>query len=145
MDAVEAGAAGGLAEVAADGLEEAIAGELGDKVESPDAADVPVKMGLALLRDMSGDITINLPVKGDLNDPKFSIGGIVMQAFLGLIVKAIASGNAEAAGRAMFAHVMESKERTVANHQRRHPPNPNAGDAPHGRNPQRQRTKLPSA
>lgn len=65
--------------------------ELGDKVESPDAADVPVKMGLALLRDMSGDIAINLPVKGDLNDPKFSIGGIVMQAFLGLIVKAIAS------------------------------------------------------
>jgi uncharacterized protein involved in outer membrane biogenesis len=65
--------------------------ELGDKVESPGAADVPVKMGLALLRDMSGDITINLPVKGDLNDPQFSIGGIVMQAFLGLIVKAIAS------------------------------------------------------
>lgn len=65
--------------------------ELGDKVESPGAADVPVKLGLALLRDMSGNITINLPVKGDLNDPKFSIGGIVMQAFLGLIVKAIAS------------------------------------------------------
>lgn len=65
--------------------------ELGDKVESPDAADVPVKLGLALLRDMSGNIAINLPVKGDLNDPKFSIGGIVLQAFLGLIVKAIAS------------------------------------------------------
>lgn len=65
--------------------------ELGDKVESPDAADVPVKLGLALLRDMSGNITINLPVKGDLTDPKFSIGGIVLQAFLGLIVKAIAS------------------------------------------------------
>lgn len=65
--------------------------ELGDKVESPEAADVPVKMGLALLRDMSGNIAINLPVKGDLNDPQFSIGGIVMQAFLGLIVKAIAS------------------------------------------------------
>lgn len=61
------------------------------------------------------------------------------------IVKAIAAGDPEAAGRAMFDHVMESKERTVANHQRRHPPNPNAGDAPHGRNPQRQRTKLPSA
>ncbi|WP_459821925.1 DUF748 domain-containing protein [Desulfomicrobium salsuginis] len=65
--------------------------ELGDKVESPDAADVPVKLGLALLRDMSGNIAINLPVKGDLNDPQFSIGGIVMQAFLGLIVKAVAS------------------------------------------------------
>ena len=65
--------------------------ELGDKVESPDAPNVPVKLGLALLRDMSGNIAINLPVKGDLTDPKFNIGGIVLQAFLGLIVKAIAS------------------------------------------------------
>ncbi|MGE4440211.1 MAG: DUF748 domain-containing protein [Desulfomicrobium sp.] len=65
--------------------------ELGDKVDAPEAADVPVKLGLALLRDMSGNISINLPVKGDLTDPKFSIGGIVLQAFLGLIVKAIAS------------------------------------------------------
>jgi len=65
--------------------------ELGDKVESPDAPNVPVKLGLALLRDMSGNIAINLPIKGDLADPKFNIGGIVLQAFLGLIVKAIAS------------------------------------------------------
>lgn len=36
------------------------------------------------------------------------------------IVRAIASGDAEAAGRAMFDHVMESKQRTVANHLRRH-------------------------
>ena len=35
------------------------------------------------------------------------------------IVKAIASGDAEAAGRAMFDHVMESKERTIANDLRR--------------------------
>jgi phosphonate utilization transcriptional regulator len=34
------------------------------------------------------------------------------------IVKAIASGDVEAAGRAMFEHVMESKERTIKNHQR---------------------------
>jgi len=35
------------------------------------------------------------------------------------IVKAIASGDPEAAGRAMFDHVMESKERTVSNHLKR--------------------------
>jgi len=34
------------------------------------------------------------------------------------IVKAIASGDADAAGRAMYDHVMESKERTIKNHQR---------------------------
>ena len=35
------------------------------------------------------------------------------------IVKAIASGDAVAAAAAMFAHAMESKERTVANHLKR--------------------------
>jgi hypothetical protein len=36
-----------------------------------------------------------------------------------LIVKAIASGDADAAGRAMFQHVIESKERTIENDLRR--------------------------
>ena len=35
------------------------------------------------------------------------------------IVKAIASGNTDAAGKAMFDHVIESKERTIANDLRR--------------------------
>jgi len=65
--------------------------ELGDKVESANAIDAPVKLGLALLRDVSGNIAISLPIKGDLNDPKLSIGGIVVQAFVGLIIKAVAS------------------------------------------------------
>lgn len=34
------------------------------------------------------------------------------------IVKAIAAGDADAAGKAMFQHVMESKERTIRNQQR---------------------------
>jgi phosphonate utilization transcriptional regulator len=39
-----------------------------------------------------------------------------------LIVKAIASGDAEAAGRALFDHVIESKERTVRNNPRKETP-----------------------
>jgi phosphonate utilization transcriptional regulator len=35
------------------------------------------------------------------------------------IIKAIASGDADVAGRAMFAHVMDSKERTIENDLRR--------------------------
>ena len=41
------------------------------------------------------------------------------------IVKAIASGDADAAGRAMFDHVMESKERTIENDLRRQARQPN--------------------
>ena len=39
-----------------------------------------------------------------------------------LIVKAIASGDADAAGRAMFQHVMDSKQRTLAHDLRRRAP-----------------------
>ncbi len=38
------------------------------------------------------------------------------------IVKAIAAGDADGAGRAMYAHVMESKERTIKNHPKPTPP-----------------------
>jgi phosphonate utilization transcriptional regulator len=47
--------------------------------------------------------------------------GLLMPASAGehrQIVKAIASGDGEAAGRAMYEHVMESKERTIQNHHR---------------------------
>ena len=50
--------------------------------------------------------------------------GWVMPASVGehrQIVKAIASGNAAAAGLAMYQHVMESKERTIKNHMQRKP------------------------
>jgi phosphonate utilization transcriptional regulator len=46
------------------------------------------------------------------------------------IVKAIAAGDADLAGRAMFAHVMESKERTIRNH---HPRPATAGTVHSGR------------
>lgn len=58
------------------------------------------------------------------------------------IVKAIASGDADAAGRAMFDHVMESKDRTVNNHLRRQNPAAAATGANHV---QRQRKNLPVA
>lgn len=44
--------------------------------------------------------------------------GVLMRTFLNehkQIVKAIASGDAQAAGRAMFNHVMQSKQRTIDN------------------------------
>jgi phosphonate utilization transcriptional regulator len=43
------------------------------------------------------------------------------------IVKAIASGDPDAAGQAMYDHVIESKDRTVTNHLRRQTPEPANG------------------
>ncbi|MFO1244586.1 MAG: phosphonate utilization associated transcriptional regulator [Ramlibacter sp.] len=49
------------------------------------------------------------------------------------IVKAIASGDADAAGRAMYDHVMESKERTIENDLRRQSRQPLTPSAKTGR------------
>ncbi len=65
--------------------------ELGPKDKRPDAPSVPVKFGLALLQDGNGDMELNLPIKGRLDDPDFRIGGIVFKAIASLFVKALAS------------------------------------------------------
>lgn len=63
--------------------------QLGEKVDSPDAVDLPVKLAIALLKDANGNIDIQLPVEGDLNNPQFSVMPIVWQTLRNLVVRAV--------------------------------------------------------
>lgn len=63
----------------------------GERVESPDATALPVRFAVALLKDKQGVIDINLPVSGSLNDPEFSVGGLVWKLLLNLVGKALTS------------------------------------------------------
>ncbi|MFJ3484688.1 DUF748 domain-containing protein [Pseudomonas sp. NPDC090202] len=65
--------------------------QLGEKVDSPDAVNLPLKLAIALLKDVDGKISIELPVSGDLNNPQFSVMPIVWQTLRNLIVKAAAA------------------------------------------------------
>ncbi|SFL96561.1 DUF748 domain-containing protein [Marinobacter zhejiangensis] len=65
--------------------------ELGEEVDSEDAVNAPIELGLALLRDRDGIIEVDLPVEGNLDDPEFRVGRIVTRAFVNLLVKAAAS------------------------------------------------------
>lgn len=62
---------------------------LGKEVDSPDAANLPLGLAVALLKDSNGVINLNLPVAGDINDPEFKIGGVIWQAFSTLITKLV--------------------------------------------------------
>ncbi|MGY3260171.1 DUF748 domain-containing protein [Pseudomonas chlororaphis] len=88
--------------------------ELGEKVDSPDAVSLPLKLAVALLKDVDGKISIELPVTGDLNNPQFSVMPIVWQTLRNLIVKAaaapfkligglVAGGGSEDLGSVSFA------------------------------------------
>ncbi len=61
--------------------------QLGDKVESPDAVSLPLKLAVALLKDRNGVIDIDLPMSGSLDDPKFRLGPLIWKAFVGLLTK----------------------------------------------------------
>jgi len=61
----------------------------GDAVDSPDATNLPVRLAVSLLKNPRGEIDLNLPVGGTLDDPQFSVFGLVLRAFIGLITKAI--------------------------------------------------------
>jgi uncharacterized protein involved in outer membrane biogenesis len=61
----------------------------GDPVKSDKATSLPVKLGLALLKDRRGEIHLDVPVTGQIDDPKFNIWRIVFQVVKNLLVKAV--------------------------------------------------------
>jgi outer membrane protein OmpA-like peptidoglycan-associated protein len=65
--------------------------QLGEKVASADAIDLPVRLAVAMLKDTKGNISIQLPVKGDLNSPEFSVMPIVWQTLRNLLTRAVSS------------------------------------------------------
>lgn len=62
--------------------------QLGEKVDSPSAVDLPIRLAVALLKDTEGKIALSLPVQGDLNNPEFSVVPIVWQTLRNLILRA---------------------------------------------------------
>lgn len=63
----------------------------GERIDSPEATGLPVRLAVALLKDSNGVIDLNLPVRGSINDPEFSIGGVVFKLIINLLTKALTS------------------------------------------------------
>ena len=62
----------------------------GEHVDSPTATKLPMLLAVALLKDRNGVIDLDLPISGSLDDPKFSIGGlIIVQIIVNLITKIV--------------------------------------------------------
>lgn len=64
---------------------------LGERVDSPDATGAPVKLAFDLLRDPSDNIRLAVPIKGDLDDPQFRYGHIIVQALVNTLANVAAA------------------------------------------------------
>ena len=63
----------------------------GDEIESENSTGLPVKLAVALLKDRNGEIHLDIPVSGSLEDPQFSIGGVIWTVVKNLLVKVATS------------------------------------------------------
>lgn len=63
--------------------------ELGERVESPTALNLPLELAIAILKDSDGRIDIGLPVSGNLDDPQFSYGALVWKAIGNLLTRIV--------------------------------------------------------
>ena len=70
----------------------------GERIDSPSATSLPVRLALALLADRNGVIDVNLPISGSINDPQFSVIGLVFRMIGNLLVKVVTAPFAWLAG-----------------------------------------------
>jgi len=64
---------------------------LGSRKDSPEATHLPVKLGVALLKDRQGKIVLDVPVSGNLDDPNFKVAPVIWQGVQNLLAKAATS------------------------------------------------------
>ena len=63
--------------------------ELGERVESATAKDLPLDLAIAILSDSDGRIELGLPISGSLDDPQFSYGQIIWKAITNVLGKIV--------------------------------------------------------
>jgi hypothetical protein len=65
--------------------------DFGERVESPHATKLPVRLAIALLKDRNGDIELDLPLSGSLEDPEFNVGQLVVRMLVSFLKKVATS------------------------------------------------------
>ena len=63
----------------------------GEKVNSPDATHLPVRLAVAIMKDREGKIILDVPVEGRLDDPQFRIRKVVLRTIVNILEKTATS------------------------------------------------------
>jgi hypothetical protein len=71
---------------------------LGDRVEAPNALDLPLDLAVALLTDSEGRIRVAVPIRGDAGHPQFDLRHLVREA-IGNLIRRVVSAPFRVLGR----------------------------------------------
>lgn len=63
----------------------------GDRIKDSKAPNIPLGLAVSMLTDLSGVISLTLPVSGNLDDPQFRSGGIILSTLANVLIKVVAS------------------------------------------------------
>jgi hypothetical protein len=63
----------------------------GEKVNSPNAINLPIALAVDLLKNPQGEINLTIPVSGSLNDPQFNLGALILKVVTNLVMKVVTS------------------------------------------------------
>lgn len=65
--------------------------DLGERTQDREVRVLPMRLAIGLLRDSNDIVSLNVPVKGDLNNPNFRYGALVLKTFTNLMARAVTS------------------------------------------------------
>ncbi|HEY8511620.1 MAG TPA: DUF748 domain-containing protein, partial [Cyclobacteriaceae bacterium] len=65
--------------------------DVGKKIGRKPIYNLPLRLAVAILRDVNGNINMEIPVTGDLNDPEYKLGKVIWGIIENLLVKAATS------------------------------------------------------
>lgn len=65
--------------------------DVGKKIGRKPVYNLPLRLAVAILRDVNGNIDMEIPVEGDLNDPEYKLGKVIWGIVENLLVKAATS------------------------------------------------------
>lgn len=63
----------------------------GEKVDSPDATKLPVRLAIAILKDRHGKIQLDVPIEGSLDDPELKLNKVIVRTILNVLTKVATS------------------------------------------------------
>ncbi len=64
---------------------------LGERTDSPDAIPLPLDLAVALLKDAEGNIRFDIPMRGNITDPHFSVGNAVADTLIKFVTGIVSS------------------------------------------------------